>query len=536
MNQNSLLHRRNFLKFIGQGAAAITLSPHLVSCVSVINSQASGLPFKPIAPCLCDDLVLADGFQYEVLIKFNDPINSKDFFGAHNDYIQFFPIDNSSTHGLLWVNHEYLHPVLFHHRKMDTPRTKDEIFKEQLSLGGSILEIKKNSSSWELIKNSKFNRRITGRTQIPFQKGYKIFDSQFAIGTVANCAGGKTPWNTVLTCEENYEMFYGNVSYYDKKRKFIEDNRLNWYNFFPFPPEHYGWIVEVNPWTGEAVKRNALGRFSHECATIGMSKDNRVVVYMGEDQKGGFLYKFISDSATSLEKGTLYAANTELGRWLPLDLKKNHKIKKYFNSQQDVLTYAHYAAEYAGATPQDRPEDIEIIPNTKSILVALTYNTDRGNFFGSLLKLSEKNDDFGSLDFEVQPLILGGEQTGFACPDNMAFDNQGNLWLTVDMAEQDIGSPKFKKFGNNGLFYIPMKGINAGKAFQVASAPVDAEFTGPHFSPDYKTLFLSVQHPGSSTEDPRAPKSTWPEREGRLAKSSVVTISGSALERLTSSL
>lgn len=523
-------NRRDFLKFMGLFVSSVSLST-LNGCT---HSSILKPPFSPVSPTRKDDLVLAEGFISQILIKQNDPINKKEFFGSHNDYLHFLPINQSPTHGLLWVNHEYLHPVLFHNREMNSPRTKQEIYKEQLSVGASILEIHQQNNEWKVISNSPFNRRITGRTQIPFQKGYQILGSTEAVGTVANCAGGKTPWNTILTCEENYEMFYGDVLYRDKKRVFIEESQLQWYKYFPFPPEHYGWVVEVNPWTGQAIKRVSLGRFSHEAATVCKAQSGQVVIYMGEDQRGGFIYKFISDSSSSIETGTLYAANTASGEWIPLDLKKTPVLKKYFNSQIDVLTYAHYAAEYAGATPQDRPEDIEIIPNTNSILIALTNNPNTQNLYGSFLKLTESKNDFASMSFQTETWVSGGPKNGFACPDNMAFDNKGNLWFTVDMAEYDIGTENFHSLGNNGLFYMPLKGENAGRSFQVASAPTDAEFTGPHFSPDYKTLFLSVQHPGSQTKNPRTPTSTWPERKGQLPKSSVVTIYGPQLENLTS--
>ncbi|MBY0316374.1 MAG: DUF839 domain-containing protein, partial [Bdellovibrionales bacterium] len=303
---SSLLYRRDFLKFMGYTAASLALAPQLISCAtgSRVRSRPNGLPFTPLTPTYKDDLVLADGFSYDVLIKFKDQINARETFGAHNDYLHFVPINKSKEHGLLWVNHEYLHPVLFHERPMNIPRTREDVIQEQLGIGGSIIEIRKEKNSWQWVKNSNYNRRISARTFIPFQKGYKIMGATQAMGTVANCAGGLTPWGTILTCEENYEMFYGDVSYRNKQRKFIEESKLKWYEFFPLPPEHYGWVVEVNPFTGAAVKRNALGRFSHEAATVTMSRNNKVVVYMGEDVRGGFIFKFISDSAHSLEKGT----------------------------------------------------------------------------------------------------------------------------------------------------------------------------------------------------------------------------------------
>lgn len=472
---------------------------------------------------------MAEGFSYELLLKYDDPITSTLRFGTHNDFLHFVPLNASGSEGILWSNHEYLQPEFVHKRKIDTPRTKAEMEKEQSTIGGSLVHIKKENGKWTPIFNSKFNRRIDGKTMIPFNKGISISGKKQAMGMVTNCGGGFTPWKTVLTCEENYDIFYGDATFINKKRQFVEKDKMNWYEHFPNPPEHYGWVVEVEPLTGKAKKHTALGRFEHEGATVVLSKTGKAVVYMGEDRKGGGIYKFISDTGTSLDSGQLFVANTEKGMWIPLDIKKSKELQKHFDTQLQVLTYASYAAEVAGGTPQDRPEDIEVDPNTNNIIVSLTNNAERGNLYGGLLKIEEKNNDHESLEFISSVFKSGGPSKGFSCPDNLAFDNRGNLWMTTDMAEYDIRAGKFKGLGNNGLFYLPMSGPGAGGIFQVASAPVDAEFTGPTFSPDYKTLFLSVQHPGADTKDPANPTSRWPLGNGHLPLSSVVAISGPIL-------
>lgn len=528
--------RRDFLKFMGYSSVALGMGPTILNLGGCTHSNRlnNQRPFLPLQPTKVDDLVLAKGFSYEVLIQAETPINSKDVFGQHNDYLAFIPFPDRQDAGLLWVNHEYLHPVLVHNRAMNRPRTRQEILKEQASVGGSILEMKKENYRWQVVKNSTYNRRISALTNIPFQKDYQILGKSVAKGTLANCAGGITPWGTILTCEENYDIFYGETAYNNGKRTFIpHDDELAWYKYDAQPPEHYGWVVEVDLKTGKAIKRNALGRAPHEGATVALSSSGFPVVYMGEDRVGGFVYKFVSSQKNSLEAGTLYAADTNNGRWLPLDIQKNKQLAKSFKNQVDVLTYSHQAAKIAGATPQDRPEDIEIHPNTGDIYIAMTKNPATENFNGSILRIQENNKAYEGLNFKASVWLSGGIENGFACPDNMVFDNKGNLWLTVDMSEKDIKKGHYKGLGNNGLYYIPMSGSNAGEVFQVASAPVDAEFTGPFFAPDYKTLFLSVQHPGSSTKDPKNPSSTWPNRKG-LPKSSVVTISGPALNALTS--
>lgn len=530
---DSLKNRREFLQFMGSTTTLLTLPPLLgtLSCTSVPLRAA---PFSPLQANLKDDLLLADSLSYKVLIKYNERINKSEFFGTHNDFLAFTPFLGKKDEGVMLVNHEYFHPVLLHEQTMDRPRTREDVIREQLAVGCSLIHIKKVDEQWTFVADSAYNRRLTGRTPIPFQKGYSILNSKGAIGTLANCAGGKTPWGTVLTCEENYDIFCGEVSFINKQRQFIETNKYRWFDFFPFPPEHYGWVVEINPMTGKAIKRNALGRFEHECATVKMGRRDRAVVYMGEDKKFGFIYKFIADKAHSLESGTLYVANTEQGRWIPLDLKKNPLLRKHFDRQIDVLTYTHLAAKVGGGTPQDRPEDIEIDPLTGDVFVSLTNNMDRNNPYGALLKIVEKNNDCESLEFTASTWMSGGPQSGVACPDNMVFDKNGNLWLTTDMPEEETNSGPYKGMGNNSLFYVPLRGEFAGQAYRVASAPVDAEFTGPLFSEDGKTLFLCVQHPGGNTTDPSSPTSTWPDRKG-LAKSAVVTIQGPLLDKLLNS-
>ncbi len=537
--------RRDFLHFMGRLSAAGPLLPlsgkllplagtllPLAGTPACSTLRPKAAPFQVIKPSQKDDVSLAEGLTSKLFIKYNEAINDRDFFGAHNDYLALTMLPGKKDEGVMLVNHEYIHPVLIHGRKIEGgKRTREEVVREQTAMGCSLLHIKKTEQGWTWVANSKYNRRITSRTPIPFQKGYKIFGSDVAIGTLTNCAGGQTPWGTVLTCEENYDNFYGDVTFENKNRQFVPVDKFRWFDHFPLPPEHYGWVVEIEPFTGKAVKRVALGRFEHECATVKISKNNLPVVYLGEDRRSGFVYKFIGSKPGSLEAGMLYVADTEKGRWIPLDLKQNKLLKPHFDTQTDVLTYTHLAATLAGGTPQDRPEDIEIDPITGDVFVACTNNYDRKNFYGSLLKISEKNNDCESLEFTASTWMSGGPDTGIACPDNMVFDKNGNLWVTSDIADEDNNKGPYKGCGNNSLFYVPLRGEFAGKAYRIATAPVDAEFTGPMFADDCKTLFLCVQHPGAMTVDPEKPTSTWPDRKG-LPKSAIVTIQGPLLDQL----
>lgn len=529
------ISRRQFLNFIGQTSAISVISPSLISLSGCSSSPNEDPSFDGIPPSFDDKLTLADGMEYNIIAKWGDRLNQKgDIFGCHNDFNCFLPIDNKADEGLLWVNHESVIPEFVHNKETaKLSRSVSEIMAEQELVGGSILHIKKKENKWTLVKNSEYNRRLHGRSRIPFSHNYKIQGSHIAVGTIANCSGGITPWKTFLTSEENYDGFYGDIDFEKGKRTFIDVKKHRWHKQFPLPPEHYGWVVEVDPWTGVAKKQVLLGRAPHEGATTVLTKDKKAVVYMGEDRANGYIFKFIS-TGNHFEEGTLYAADTLRGKWLPLDINQSPQLKKHFNTQLEVLTYSHKAAKIVGATPQDRPEDIEIDPRTNNIFIALTKNADKNNFYGGILKIKESGD-FNSLSFKSDIWLNGGLTSNFACPDNFTIDRKGNLWMTVDMSEKEVGKAHYKKFGNNGLFYIPLSGKGAGIPIQVASAPVDAEFSGPWFSPDNKTLFLSVQHPGSSArKNLKKQTSTWPDGEGKLPKSAVIAIQGSLIESLTS--
>jgi len=523
----SNINRRTFLEFLGKGLAVSAISPDML-----LSSKLSPKKIKGIDPSHEDALKLARGLKYDVLIKWEDAISDSDTFGFNNDFTAFIPFDEENPNdGILWVNHEYVDPF-FVSNFTEGEKSKEQVEKEMYNVGGSILRIKRNENNkWQVVKNDPLNKRITGMTDIPFNWDQPIAGKSSAMGTLGNCSGGVTPWGTILTCEENYDMFYGERDFKSGERI---DSRafLGWHNHFDNPPEHYGWVVEVDPKTGNAQKHVALGRCAHECATITELADGRLVVYSGDDSINQCLYKFVSSKPGSLSEGTLYVANTRLGKWMPLVYEENKILQKFFKDQTDVLVQLRKAAKYVGGTPLDRPEDIEIDPVTGSVFISLTNNSSTKNYFGSILKITEAKGDYAALTFRPEIFLAGGEETGFACPDNMAFDKAGNLWITSDISGSVMNQPPYSTFKNNGLFVVPRTGDQAGKVIQMASAPVDAEFTGPFFSPDGKTLFLSVQHPGEYSTGPDAITSHWPNGQPNIPRSAVVTISGKTLETL----
>ncbi len=525
--EGSEFSRRRFVQFVGGGTLLI---PQTASLLGLFHSCASGskaphrLPFKPIRFTDRDDFVLANGFQHQILISEGEKIKGSLEFGANNDYTAFFPLGSSDA--ILWVNNEYPRAKFGRHKK----RSRKNIARERRQVGGSLLHIRRKVGGgyWEFVKDSSYNRRLDASTKIPLIAERPIEGSLVAEGTFANCAGGVTPWKTVLSCEENYHDYYGERVFGSRQ---VKGSKRNWEKYHNNPPEHYGWVVEVNPMTGKAKKLTALGRFAHESATCVRTKGGRVAVYSGDDKAGEFLYKFVSEKGDSLEKGELFVADIKRGRWLSLDREKQTILRKNFKDQLDVLIHCRQAGRLVGATPLDRPEDVEINPYNGDVFVCLTNNKKRGNYHGSILKISEKGVDHGAMEFKAQDFVVGG--VDFSCPDNLVFDPNGNLWMVTDMSGSSMHKHPYKKFKNNGLFYIPLSGPLAGRAFQVASAPRDAELTGLSFSRDGKSLFVCVQHPGEKSKGLGGLSSHWPEGGSSLPKSSVVEIYGDALRSLT---
>ncbi|MFP7736616.1 PhoX family protein [Priestia aryabhattai] len=536
------LNRRIFLSRIGAGATALAVATSGLGVLSEaanaqtdsllrIKPKKTGFRFTPIKATTKDDVILPKGFKYDVVAAYGDIINpKKDTFGYNNDFTLYFPI-KASNRGLLWVNHEYTNPLYVEGAKVNDKYTPAQIEKLLYNQGGSIIEVyyDKKEDKWKMDATSKYARRISGLTRFKLTgpaKGEKAVGGAINVqGTFANCSGGKTLWNTVLSCEENFEDTSKNAG-------------LN--------PTHYGWVIEVDPFDPnfQVRKHTALGRFNHENASMGLAKDQRVVVYMGDDKKDACVYKFVSKdkykpemgkaNSRLLDKGTLYVADFKKGKWIPLTIEavkaaadgKPDLLEK-FQTQGDVVTNCQEAAILLGGTPTDRPEDVEISPFDSTIYIAHTNNDKHGNLHGHITRFIEKNNDHGETEFEYEIFAAGGRQSGFSAPDNLTFDSNANLWTVTDISSSSLNKDAWTSFGNNGVFVIPTVGDDKGVALQFASAPMEAEFTGPCFTPDEKTLFLSVQHPGEETEDLSNPTSTWPHRKGeKVPRPGVIAITG----------
>ncbi|MHA0040886.1 PhoX family protein [Deinococcus sp. PEB2-63] len=540
------LTRRSALGSAAATAAAITLPLTISEADAVNNGGPSTVdpktvkpqtvaPFRAIPTGNADALTLPAGFRYQVLAPWGEVFTDAGReIGFNHDYIGFFPIDmleggQSSTDALLTINHEYVNALFV---GGDTKnRTPGQIRAEMEAVGVSVVRVRKEGGKWAIVPDPR-NRRIDALTDIeltgPARGTAAVKGATMVKGTVGNCSGGQTPWGTLLTCEEN-------VDGYTKA----------WAGS-GYEAMHQGWVTEIDPFDPKSTpkKRTAMGRFRHENVAVTVAADGRVVGYMGDDMQDACVYKFVSrgkydpkDRAANLkllEDGDLYVANFGNGSWVLLDYDRNKKLqdakgadgKALFASQADVLADARASALAVGGTPVDRPEDIEIHPRTGEVYVALTNNSKHGNYFGQIIKFREAGDDWTAQTFLWEVFAVGGPQSGFASPDNLVFDPYGNLWMVTD--NSDLGSNPIKDFhGNNAMFFFPTEGPNAGKAYRFAIGPVDAEITGPVWSPDGKTLFLAIQHPGEDSESLDKLRSNFAAKAGsNVPRPTLVAIEG----------
>lgn len=577
MSQNNNWHsliqerisRRGFLRglsTVSAGAAvSATIPAGVINAINPITNTSdaapaiapdaqtiSAVPFKAIAPGNADELILPEGFQYQVLIKRGD-VFTKDgkTFGDNADWTGWYPIDglkggNSTTEGLLIINNEYLNPILvsgYKDPKNETVKTAEQVKAEKESVGFAVVHFKKGADGkWAIVKDSDYAKRFDATVEIalsgPVAGSTAVKGATKVIGSLANCSGGYTPWMTGLSCEENYQDYYGESSFAKPDLK----AGYRWLDQAVTTeiPEHYGWVVEVDPYSGVAKKRTALGRFRHENVAIGIGKTGKVVAYMGDDKGDECVYKFVSKKAYDpanrdanldiLDEGMLYAANFGSGKWIPLVYTGNEaklgdeKAVGYkIASQADLLTYASPCARVLGATRTDRPEDIEVHPITKDIYISFTNNSAHSNYHGQITKITEKDGDHESVDFTWEIFAVGGPQSGFSSPDNLAFDKKGNLWVVTDVSSSSLNKGIFKFMGNNAMFMIPTSGPDAGKAFRFANGPVECEMTGPTWLDD-NTLIFSVQHPGEVSESLEKLTSKWP--GGDVPRAAVVAVTG----------
>jgi secreted PhoX family phosphatase len=606
------LTRRGFLGVMASALGAACATPSggadpAPDALAPKPDATSTLRFAELAHGRDAGLHVSPGHEAQVVIRWGDPVlpgalafnpqqqrpeDQARQFGMNNDHIAWFslpPGSEASDHGLLAINHEYSEPPLMF---PGSPRPKDldraQMEVDLLANGMSIIEVKRGEDrQWRVVEGSAYARRITPRTPVRFEgpaAGHTRMqtndspDGRAGLGTFGGCAGGVTPWGTVLTAEENVDTFFlgsptGSAEAAGLARfgyKDDPDPMRGWGLLFPrFDVQkstreinHFGWIVEIDPYDPSFVprKRTALGRIKHEGCGLTVDKaTGRVVGYMGDDQKFEYIYKFVSknsykpnDRAANLDllnEGTLYAAKFEADgvvRWLPLVFGEGPlTTANGFDSQGEVVIDARRAADLLGATRMDRPEDIEVNPVTGVAYVMLTRNEKRKederdaanprarNIAGHIVELTAPGGDHTALEARWDFLLMAGDPDApdggaryhegiskdgwFVAPDNCAFDRSGRLWVTTDTSmSHDFA---------DGIWACDVQGPGRALTRHFLRAPVGAEVTGPCFTPDNTTFFCSIQHPGEeSTFD--APSTRWPDfQDGMPPRAAVVAVS-----------
>jgi secreted PhoX family phosphatase len=470
--------RRSFLLGAAASVPVLMTTTSLPSLIGEAEAApGSRLKFKPIEPTQADRIVVPEGYEHSVLAKWGDPIfedapefkpafqtaeKQRQQFGYNCDFVGFFPL-NDERRALLCVNHEYTSgPDMF--RDYVPGAKKRETDVEIAAHGGSVIEIKKTEGVWELVKSDRYNRRITAETPMRITgpaAGHRLMktsadpEGTTVLGMLNNCSGGKTPWGTWLTCEENFNQYFANNDQAEDEEVKEVHSRYGvtagatgrlWEKFYdrfdvtkePNEAFRFGWVVEIDPYdpTFTPRKRTALGRAKHEAATCVVAPDGRVVVYTGDDQQFDYVYKFVTrgrynpgrrqDNFDLLDNGTLYVAKFDddnTGRWIELSMK-NPTLAKLFKNDGEILVKTRLAADAVGATAMDRPEDCQPNPVGGKVYLTMTNNSARTtvrenegeiaanprvpNFGGHIIELTEKGGDHASLTFAWEIFLLCG--------------------------------------------------------------------------------------------------------------------------------
>ncbi len=577
---------------------------------------ARGLRFAAVAPNTADAVTVPDGYAQNVVIRWGEPIlrGAPAFdpdkqsakaqagqFGYNNDFLSLLPLPGEHGRQVLVANHEYTDEILMFKGYDPAKPTREQVETAWAAHGLSVVVVQEERKSGKLtpVTRHHLNRRL--HTTSVFEltgpaAGSALLKTSTdptgkkVLGTLNNCAGGTTPWGTTLHGEENFNQYFANGSSVTDKRYGIGSGATErkWELFDkrfdvkqePNEPHRQGWVVELDPYDPDSTprKRTALGRFKHEAAQPRLTADGRPVVYMGDDERFDYFYKFVSSkrmkkgnsraarehNLTLLDEGTLYVAKltgdspaAEIdgtgklpndgefdgsGVWIPLATGKTSHVPGM--TAEEVYVFTRMAGDKVGATKMDRPEDVEPSPRTGRVYVALTNNTDRGkagkagadeanprnlNKHGQVLELAEHWDDPASDGFAWRLFLVAGDPddpatyfAGFpkdkvspiSCPDNVAFDPHGNLWLSTD--GNQLGS-------HDGLFGVATRGERRGELKQFLTVPKGAETCGPVIQD--RRVLVSVQHPGEvDGASVEKPASAWPDGPGKLVRPSVVAV------------
>ncbi len=583
-----------------QGALGAAAVAFIGGPKQLLAQAASRFSFASVPASQEDRVLLPEGYTHQVVHAWGDPISGgrawdpwaaqtaadqAEQVGMHHDGLYFFPLplgSGSSTRGLLAVNHEYTSEGLLHQTGID-PLSADKVLKSQAAHGVSIVEIALSGDRWEVVRPSSLARRLTGYSPMrlagpaaghPLVRTSSDPGGTVVRGTLNNCAMGATPWGTYLTCEENFNQYFGSgpasaaqtagqrryglPSAASSRRWEEHDGRFH-AGREPNEFNRFGWVVEIDPYdpSSTPVKHTALGRFAHEGATVTLARDGRVVAYMGDDAQNEYVYKFVTRDAYNpanraanfalFDAGTLYAARFNAdgtGEWRELAQGVNGlDAAAGFASQAEVVIYARLAADRAGATKMDRPEWVAVHPQTREVYVTMTNNTTRGtalntvdaanpranNVFGHIVRWTETGGDPAATTFRWNIFALAGDRTNsdaakrgnirgdsYGSPDGLWIDDRGILWIQTDISTGSLNTGDYANIGNNMMLAADPA---TGETRRFLTGPRGCEVTGVHTTPDGRSMFVSIQHPGepgsgdNSSASPAA-ISNWPDGPG----------------------
>ncbi len=605
IHEVSPLSRRTVLR-ASLGALAGGFFAPLTAVAAASATVAGGMiGFKSVPISTADTISVPEGYTYQVIAPWGDPVgmsgenhafkddasnsaaHQEAQIGMNHDGIHYFTQDGSKT-GLLAMNHEYVDHGLLFTDGMAT-WTADKVRKSQAAHGVSIVEVEDKGGKWAVVNPSPWGRRITANTRTELSGpvvGHALVKTaadaagRVVLGTLNNCASGITPWGTYLTAEENFINYFSggdNITEHEKRwglkkggggyRWHEHDARFDAVKN-PNEPNRFGWIVEIDPYNPSStpMKRTAMGRGAHEGATVAVTKDKRAVVYMGEDSRFEYIYKFVSRdaikpggaaaNASLLDHGTLYVAKFSAdgkGQWLALTHGQGPlTAANGFADQAEVLIKSRQASDLLGATKMDRPEWV-VVDKEGWVYTALTNNSNRGadkqpavdaanpranNTQGNIIRWKE-DGDFHGTNFAWAHFVMAGDPSleraeakgdikgdMFSCPDGLWIDGRGLMWVQLDMSTSAMGKGDLKNFGNNAMLAADLR---TGEVRRFLVGPAGCEITGATGTPDGKTMFINIQHPGepaNETTDPTKPRaiSNWPDQKptGRPRSATVV--------------
>lgn len=598
------ISRRGFLGgALAFGSGAAVMGAGVFKSNTALAAQPTRFAFEQIAPQTDGTIHVPDGYAWETLIRWGDPLfsdapafdaqtgiptkGSDRVFGENTDGMELF---NVGGREVLVVNSEYTNNRINLVGNEDgLPLSGDDVLRLQNFQGVSVIELAENDDGWSVVVDSPFNRRITHNTAMVLDgpaAGHALLMTKAdptgtrSLGTFNNCGSGRTPWGTYLTCEENFNGYFGatgSVSADDQTlagyKRYgvptgVDAGRYNYHGFDarfdisqnPNEPHRAGYIVEIDPADPNStpVKHTALGRFKHENAACTLAPDGRVVVYLGDDERGEVMYKWVSrdiyvpggDTSTLLSEGQLYAArfNDDMtGTWLALTPEATKM------TTAEIAVFTRMAASAVGATTMDRPEWIAVNPIAVEAYCCLTNNSRRGttnddgsvrtnaggdpmtvnapnprevNRYGQIVRWRPHGDDHAKSTFDWDLYVMAGNPSVhsdgpyagtaninagnlFNSPDGMQIDTTGLIWIQTDGDDSNEGD--FAGMGNNQMLAgDPV----TGEIRRFLTGPNGSEVTGLTWSSDRRTMFVGIQHPGAP----------FPDGAGSLPRSAIVAV------------